>query len=89
MAVKDEIIRVRVTKEQKDLFKRIAKERNVSMSEFMVVATELRALKEQEKIECAESLEIRVADVEKKIQEIKIKMEIQRTKKKSFFSSLK
>lgn len=84
MAIKDEIIRVRVTKEQKDLFKRIAKEKNVSMSEFMVVATELRALKEQEKIEGTESLELRVANVEKKLQEIKLKMESQRANKKSF-----
>lgn len=86
MAIKDDYIKVRVSKEQKELFKRIAKVKNISMSEFVVVATEQRALKEQEKIEGTESLELRVADVEKKIQEIKIKMESQRAKKKSFLN---
>ncbi len=55
MAIKDDIIRVRVSKEQKELFKSIAKGKKVSMSEFMVVATEERALKEQEKLENKES----------------------------------
>lgn len=84
MAIKDDIIRVRVSKEQKEFFKRIAKGKKVSMSEFMVVATEERALKEQEKLENKESLEQRVAEVEKKLQEIKLKMESQSSKKKSF-----
>ena len=84
MAIKDAIIRVRVSKEQKEFFKMIAKGKKVSMSEFMVVATEERALKEQEKLENKESLEQRVAEVEKKLQEIKLKMESQSSKKKSF-----
>ena len=50
MAIKDDVIRVRVSKEQKELFKSIAKRKKVSMSEFIVVATEERALKEQEKL---------------------------------------
>ena len=69
MAIKDDIIRVRVSKEQKEFFKRIAKRKKVSMSEFMVVATEERALKEQEKLENKESLEQRVAEFEKKLQD--------------------
>lgn len=84
MAIKDDIIRVRVSKEQKELFKSIAKGKKVSMSEFMVVATEERALKEQEKLDNKESLEQRVAEVEKKLQEIKLKMESQSSRKKSF-----
>lgn len=89
IAIKDDIIRVRVSKEQKELFKSIAKEKNVSMSEFMVVATEERALREKEKIEGTNSLELRVAEVEKKLQEIKAKMESQRAEKKSFLNFLK
>lgn len=54
------------------------------MSEFMVVATGGKSLKEQEKLENKESLEQRVAEFEKKLQEIKLKMESQRTEKKSF-----
>lgn len=85
MPIKDEVIRVRVTKEQKELFKAIAKGKNVSMSEFMVVATEERALKELEKNVDTKRLELRVAEVEKKLQEIKVKMENQRAVEKRFF----
>ncbi|MGL5354670.1 MAG: DUF1778 domain-containing protein [Clostridium sp.] len=85
MGIKDEVIRVRVSKEQKELFKNIAKGKKVSMSEFMVVATEERALKEQEKLENKESLEQRVEDLESKLQDIKAKMECQRAEKKSLF----
>lgn len=84
MAIKDDIIRVRVSKEQKEFFKRIAKEKKVSMSEFMVVATEQRALKEKEKLENKESLEIRVDELENKLQEVKVKMLNKREKKKFF-----
>lgn len=89
MAIKDDIIRVRVSKEQKEFFKRIAKGKKISMSEFIVVATEERALKEQEKLENKESLEQRVAEVEKKLQEVKLKMESQRTEKKIFLKIFK
>ena len=85
MAIKDDVIRVRVSKEQKELFKSIAKRKKVSMSEFIVVATEERALKEQEKLKNKESLEKRVEYLESKLQEIKAKMESQRVDKKSFF----
>ena len=84
MAIKDDIIRVRVSKEQKEFFKRIAKEKKVSMSEFVVVATEQRALKEKEKLENKESLEIRVDELENKLQEVKVKMLNKREKKKFF-----
>lgn len=85
MAIKDEVIRVRVSKEQKELFKSIAKGKKVSMSEFIVVATEERALKEKSKSEGKELLEQRVDTLEQKLQEIKVKMETQRAEKKSFF----
>ena len=85
MAIKNDVIRVRVSKEQKELFKSIAKRKKVSMSEFIVVATEERALKEQEKLKNKESLEKRVEYLESKLQEIKAKMESQRVDKKSFF----
>lgn len=85
MAIKNDYIKVRVSTEQKKLFKDIAKKKKVSMSEFMVVATEQKALREKEKIEGTESLEQRVEKLESKLQEIKSKMKVQRAQKKSFF----
>lgn len=38
--IKDNVIRVRVTKEQKEKLKKIAKEKNTTISEILNVATE-------------------------------------------------
>ena len=89
MAIKDDYIKIRVSKEQKALFKDIAKKKKISMSEFMIVATEERALREKEKFEGTKSLELRVSELEKKLQEIKLKMESQKAEKKSFLKILK
>ena len=59
------------------------------MSEFMIVATEEKALREKEKLEGTKSLELRVDELEKKLQELKLKMEGQRAKKKKFFDGFK
>ena len=82
MAIKNDYIKVRVSTEQKILFKDIAKKKKVSMSEFILVATEEKALREKEKIEGTENLDLRVTELEKKL-----KMESQRTEKnrKKFF----
>lgn len=87
MAIKNDYIKVRVSTEQKILFKDIAKKKKVSISEFILVATEEKALREKEKIEGTENLDLRVTELEKKLQEIKLKMESQRTEKnrKKFF----
>ena len=87
MAIKNDYIKVRVSTEQKILFKDIAKKKKVSMSEVILVATEEKALREKEKIEGTENLDLRVTELEKKLQEIKLKMESQRTEKnrKKFF----
>ena len=87
MAIKNDYIKVRVSTEQKILFKDIAKKKKVSMSEFILVATEEKALREKEKIEGTENLDLRVTELEKKLQEIKLKMESQRTEnnRKKFF----
>ena len=84
MAIKDDYIKVRVSKEQKKLFKRVAELKGITLTELLVGSTEEIALKEQKKLENKESLEQRVAEFEKKLQEIKLKMESQRTEKKSF-----
>lgn len=85
MPVKDDIIRVRVSKEQKELFKSIAKSKNISMSEFMVVATEKRALQEKEKLDNKELLEKRTIEMEEMLKVVKSKMDERKPKKKSFF----
>ena len=84
MAIKDDYIKVRVIKEQKKLFKRVAELKGITLTELLVGSTEEIALKEQKKLENKESLEQRVVEVEKKLQEIKLKMESQSSKKKSF-----
>ena len=89
MAIKDDYIKIRVSKEQKALFKDIAKKKNISMSKFIIVSTEERALREKEKFEGTNSLELRVSELEKKLQEIKLKLESQSSKKKSFFKILR
>ena len=89
MAIKDDYIKVRVSKEQKKLFKRVAELKGITLTELLVGSTEEIALKEQKKLENKESLEQRVVEVEKKLQEIKLKMESQKAEKKSFFKILR
>ena len=87
MAIKDDYIKIRVSKEQKELFKDIAKKKNISMSKFIIVSTEERALREKEKFEGTKSLELRVSELEQKLQEIKLKLESQSSKKKSLLKN--
>lgn len=89
MSVKDDVIRVRVSTEQKELFKKIAKIKGVSMSEFMVVTTEERALREEQKFVGTELLEQRVEELDKKLNSIRGKMEKRKQEHKGFFSFLK
>ena len=67
----------------------IAKKKNISMSKFIIVSTEERALREKEKFEGTKSLELRVSELEQKLQELKLKMESQKAEKKSFLKILK
>ena len=46
-------------------------------------------MREKEKFEGTKSLELRVSELEKKLQEIKLKMESQKAEKKSFLKVLK
>ena len=89
MAIKDDYIKVRVSKEQKNLFKKVAELKGITMTELLVGGTEERALRELDKIEGTKNLELRVSELEKKLQEIKFKMESQKAEKKSFFKFLK
>ena len=84
MAIKNDYIKVRVSKEQKKLFKKVAELKGITMIELLVGGTEERVLRELDKIEGTKSLELRVSELEKKLQDIKLKMESQSLKKKSF-----
>ena len=89
MAIKDDYIKVRVSKEQKKLFKRVAELKGITRTELLVGGTEERSLRELDKIEGTKSLELRVSELEKKLQDIKLKMDSQSLKKKSFIKILK
>ena len=70
MAIKNDYIKILVNTGQKELFKDIAKKIKVSMSEFMMVATEEKALREKEKFEGTKSLEFKISELDKKLQKI-------------------
>ena len=85
MAIKDDYIKVRVSKEQKNLFTKVAELKGITMTELLVGGTEERALRELDKIEGTKNLELRVSELEKKLQGIRVKMEGKRAKKKIFY----
>ena len=70
MPIKDAEIKVRLTKDQKELFKKIAKAQGMSMSEFIVVTTEQRAKGNEENIKFQKMIEDRAMRTEKKLSEI-------------------
>lgn len=70
MAIKDAEIKVRLTKDQKELFKKVAKDEGMSMSEFIVVTTERRAKEKEELIKSQKMIEDRAMRSEKKLFEI-------------------
>ena len=87
--VKDDIIRVRVTKEHKEKLKKVAKEKNTTISEILNVATKnlIKNYEEQEK-NYKKMCERSVA-TEEKIQEIKLNLEKRKIKnKKSIFKNI-
>ena len=84
MAIKDAYIKVRVSKEQKKLFKKVAELKGITMTELLVGGTEERALRELDKIEGTKRLELRVSELEKKLQEIRVKMEGKDPRRKFF-----
>ena len=83
--VKDEVIRVRVTSEQKGKLKIIAKEKNKTISEILNVATENEIKKFEEQAKYLDEMNKRFVATEKKIQELKIKMATKKNNKKSFW----
>jgi antitoxin component of RelBE/YafQ-DinJ toxin-antitoxin module len=70
MAIKDAEIKVRLTKDQKELIKKVAKAQGMSMSEFIVVTTENMARKKEGNIKSQKMIEDRAMGIEKKLLEI-------------------
>lgn len=70
MIKKDDYIRIRVTTEQKKLFKDVATELGTNMSEMIVVATESLAKKNKEKMLSQKDIEDRAVRTDKKLLEI-------------------
>ncbi|NFO82782.1 hypothetical protein FDC70_18080 [Clostridium botulinum] len=68
--MKSEVLQVRLTKEDKQLFKEVATELGISMSELMIVATENIAKKHKEKMSLQESITDRAMRTDEKLAEI-------------------
>lgn len=83
--VKNDIIRVRVTSEQKDKLKRIAKLKNKTMSEILSVATENEIKKFEEREENYNKICDRAVATEEKIQSLKKNLEERKLKSKKSF----
>ena len=85
MAIKDDYIKIRVSKEQKALFKDIAKKKNISMSKFIIVSTEERALREKKKnlrVQIAWSLEL--VSLRRNYKRLNLKWRAKKPRKKVF-----
>ncbi|OUN49406.1 CopG family transcriptional regulator [Clostridium perfringens] len=85
--IKDDVIRVRVTKEHKEKLKKIAEEKKVTISEIISVATKNEIKSYEEKEKNYKKICERAVATEKKIQEIKINLE-NRRKKRSLLDKL-
>ncbi|MDU6428838.1 MAG: CopG family transcriptional regulator [Clostridium perfringens] len=81
-SVKDDVIRVRVTKEHKEKLKQLAEDQNITISEIINVATVNLIKDHEEKAKNKEKICARVVATEEKIQEIKLKLEQRRLEEK-------
>ncbi|EPB8260175.1 CopG family transcriptional regulator [Clostridium perfringens] len=71
---KDEFIKVRVTYEQKELFRKVAKELGITMTDLLVVGTEEFAKSKLETLKSREKIEARALRMEKKIKFLRNKL---------------
>lgn len=78
---KDEFIKIRVTTEQKELFKRVAKQLNTSMTELLVVGTENLARHKEENLKSINMINARALRMEQNLQVMKARMENRKNKR--------
>lgn len=72
---KDSFIKIRVSQEQKELYKEYAAQKGITVTELLVVGTEDLIARDKIKNKEAEILEPRLQRLEKELMEIKKKME--------------
>lgn len=75
MATKREEIKIRLTKEQKELIKRVADKKGLTMTEFILTNIEQLAKRIEFTLDNKEMIEERINNTEQKLQEIKVNME--------------
>ena len=72
---KDEYIKIRVTKEQKELFKSLSKELGITMTDLLIIGAEEYAKIKLERMRSSNQIEIRAAKMENQIQVLKDRLE--------------
>lgn len=86
MVKKDDYVKVRLPREQKELLRSIADKKNMTMSEFVLVATDKAVSMEIEKAVELQDLEPRVERLERAMEVVKARMDERRKISKSFFN---
>ena len=88
LAVKVEEIKIRLTKEQKDLIKRVAKQQGLTMSSFVLKYMEPIAMAKELDVASKEIIEGRINETEGKIFRLKENLETRKgnKNKKWFFN---
>lgn len=85
---KQEEIKIRLTKEQKDLIKRVAKQQGTTMSDFILRYMEPIALSKEFDFNHKDIIQERAENTEGKIQDLKRNMENRKGNKKSFIKKI-
>lgn len=80
MATKREEIKLRLTKEQKELIKRVADKKGVTMTEFILTNIEQLAKRIECTLDNKEMIEERINNTEHKLHKIKVKMEMRKNR---------
>lgn len=73
--VKEEVIRVRVDKDLKDRLKRMCKDKKMNMSKLIIYMIENEVNKYEFKMRNKQEIESRINNTEKKIKELKRKLD--------------
>lgn len=81
---KNETIKIRVSKDQKDLFKDVATKKGISVTELLIVGTEELISKEKLKNKEIEVITPRIDRLEKELEIVKSRMEHRKQATKKF-----
>lgn len=81
---KNETIKIRVSKDQKDLFKDVATKKGISVTELLIVGTEELIAKEKLKNKEIEVITPRIDRLEKELEIVKSRMEHRKQATKKF-----